>query len=74
MSYKEACQLGTEPLREDDPLINTRVRVVEISGNFQVRGRPSRQGVLTSTLTYTKGCVVLRAADGFPLSVILLKE
>lgn len=74
MSYKEARQLGLEPLREDHPLINTQVRLVEISGTFQVRDRPSRQGVPTSTLTYTKGYIILRAADGLRLSVILLKE
>ena len=74
MSYKEARQLGPDPIEEDHPLVNTRVRVVEILGSFQVRGRPSPQGVPASTLSYTKGYIILRAADGLPLGIILLKK
>lgn len=73
MSYKEARQLGSEPIQLEHPLDNTRVRVVEISGNFQVRVRPSRQGALASSLSYTKGYIILRAADGLRLGMILLK-
>jgi hypothetical protein len=70
MSYREAFRLGAEPLdSEDDPLASTPVRVVEILGTFKRRrGRP-RQA--ESSPTFTKGYIILRAADGLPLAYFL---
>lgn len=68
MSYKEARQQLSEPIEEDHPLFNTPVRVIEISGTFKRRShRPSQKEVPTSTPTFTKGYIILRAADGFLL-------
>ncbi|MEI1375141.1 hypothetical protein PQG02_21045 [Nostoc sp. UHCC 0926] len=74
MSYREALRQGSEPVEvsEDDPLVNTQVRIVEISGNFQVRGR-RQKGASTSTEAYTKGYIILRAADGLQLAYHLFK-
>ncbi len=70
MSYREAFRLGAEPLdSEDDPLASTPVRVVEILGTFKRRrGRP-RQA--EASPTFTKGYIILRAADGLPLAYFL---
>ncbi len=69
MSYKEARQQLLEPIEEDDQLFNTPVRVIEISGTFKRRNhrRPSQKEVPTSTPTFTKGYIILRAADGILL-------
>jgi hypothetical protein len=75
MSYKEALQQQSEFIEEKHPLVKTPVRVVEISGTFKVRNRQrSQQGEPTSALTYTKGYIILRAADGLQLRTILLNE
>ena len=76
MIYKEAMRLGPEPIEvsEDDPLVNTPVQVVEIAGDFKVRNRPRPwQGVPATTLAYTKGYIILRAADGLLLGSHLFK-
>ena len=74
MSYKEARQQLSEPIEEDHPLLNTPVRVIEISGTFKRRSyRPSQEEVPTSTSTFTKGYLILRAADGFLLLTKVVK-
>lgn len=68
MNYKEARQQLSEPIEEDHPLFNTPVRVIEISGTFKQRShRPFHKEVSTSTPTFTKGYIILRAVDGFLL-------
>jgi len=68
MSYQEACQQLSEPIEEDCLLFNTTVWIIEISGTFKRRNhRRSQEEVLTSTPTFTKAYVVLRAADGLLL-------
>lgn len=68
MSYEEAQEQLLEPVETDHPLSDTPVRVIEISGSFQRRGRsPFQKEVLASTPTFTKAYVVLRAADGLLL-------
>ena len=75
MSYKEALQLGSEPLSvaEEDELANTSVRVVEMTGVFKVRNHARREAP-ASTLSYTKAYVILRAADGLELGSRLFAE
>jgi hypothetical protein len=75
MRYKEALQLGPEPLSvaEDDELANTSVRVVEMAGVFKVRNQARRE-VSVSTFSYTKAYVILRAADGLKLGSRLFAE
>lgn len=74
MSYKEARQQLSEPIEEDHPLFNTPVRVLEISGTFKRRShRPFQEEVSTSTPTFTKSYIILRAADGLLLFTKLVK-
>lgn len=74
MSYKEARQQLSEPIEEDDPLSDTPVRVIEISGTFKRRSyQPSTEEVPTTTPTFTKGYIVLRAADGILLLTKVVK-
>lgn len=72
MDYKQALQLGPDPIpvAEDDPLVSTPVRVVEMSGTFSVRGRPGQQGS-TPMLSFTKALIILRAADGLELGSVI---
>lgn len=73
MSYQEARQQLSEPI-EDQQLFNTPVRVVEISGSFKRRShRPSQEEVATSTPTFTKGYIILRAIDGLLLFTKIVK-
>lgn len=68
ISYKEAQQQLSEFIEEDHPLFNTPVWLIEISGTFKRRShRLSQSEVPTSTPTFTKGYIILRAADGFLL-------
>lgn len=74
MSYQAACNQLSEPTEEDDPLFNTSVWVIEISGTFTRRkSRPSPEKATTSTPTFTKGYIVLRAADGLMLVTKVVK-
>lgn len=73
MSYKEARQQLSLPI-EDHALFNTPVRLIEISGTFKRRShRPSQSEVPTSTPTFTKGYIILRAADGFLILTKVVK-
>ncbi|MGB3695142.1 MAG: hypothetical protein WA896_22780 [Spirulinaceae cyanobacterium] len=70
MSYEEAQEQLLGHIEADHPLFNTPVRVIEISGFFQRRrGRhfTFKGEVSTSTPTFTKAYIVLRAADGLLL-------
>ena len=74
MSYQAACKQLSEPIEEDDPLFNTPVRVIEISGMFARRkSRPSPEKATISTPTFAKGYIVLRAADGLMLVTKVVK-
>lgn len=71
MTYKEARQFY-EPIDEDNPKAQIRVRLVEMSGTFQ--GRRHRRGVETSNIFFNKAYVILRASDGLLLGYSLIKE
>ncbi|MBW4577596.1 MAG: hypothetical protein KME08_20370 [Aphanothece sp. CMT-3BRIN-NPC111] len=73
MTYKEAMQLGPEPLSvsEEHPRSNIPVRLVILTGAFKGRSRP--RGV-TNTPTFTKAHIILRAADGLMLGECLCLE
>ncbi len=73
MSYKEARQQLSEPIEEDEPLFNTPVRVVEISGTFKRRNHRLFQEEVSTSTPITKGYIIFRAADGLLLSTQLIK-
>jgi len=74
-SYNEARQKLSMPIEKEHQLFNTPVRVIEISGTFKRKSRQRSQNqVLTSTPTFTKGYIILRAADGLLLFSHFFKE
>ncbi|BAZ19067.1 hypothetical protein NIES4071_109520 (plasmid) [Calothrix sp. NIES-4071] len=75
MSYNEARQQLSMPIEETHQLFNTPVRVIELNGTFKsIDRRRSQEKVPTSTPTFTKGYIILRAADGLLLFSHFLKE
>lgn len=72
-TYKEAMQLGPEPLEvlEQDPRSNMLVRVVEMKGAFKIRSMPAHA---KTPPTFTKALIIVRAPDGLILRSALSLE
>ncbi|GAB1541003.1 hypothetical protein NUACC21_36720 [Scytonema sp. NUACC21] len=74
-TYNEARQQLSMPIESDHQFFNTPVRVIEIVGTFKRRNHQrSQKKVITSTPTFTKGYIILRAADGLLLFSHFFKE
>jgi hypothetical protein len=75
MSYRDAIQKLSGWLAEDDPTANTSVRLIEISGKFNRKKHPRFQkNASSSSPTFTKGFIIIRAADGYLLFTQFLVE
>jgi hypothetical protein len=75
MSYKDGLLQVSESIAEDDPLANTLVRLIEMSGTFKRRRHPRWwENESASHPAFTKGYIILRAADGYLLHTKLIVD